>query len=246
MEDIILIRPDWPAPGTVSACVTTRSGGHSPAPYNSLNLGEHVGDRPLCVQRNRKRLAEFLDLPGEPKWLQQVHGTSVVDAALSRPGVTADASFSREPGAVCAVMTADCLPVFFCSDDGDEIALAHGGWRGLAAGVLESTVNAMRTPPARILAWLGPAIGPGHFEVGEEVRAAFEEKNPTATQAFRPSAGDRWLADIYALARQQLKKTGVKNISGGNECTFQDHERFYSYRRDGHRSGRMASLIWMR
>ena len=245
MEDIDLIQPDWPAPTSVAACVTTRRGGYSSSPYDSLNLGDHVGDDQECVQRNRERLSKIMGLPSEPKWLNQVHGIKVLNAAQIQPGAEADASYSREPGMVCAIMTADCLPVFFSDDKGREVAVAHAGWRGLVSGVLEATVDAMSTSPAQIMAWLGPAIGPEQFEVGDEVRAAFNKENPAATQAFKPSPKGRWLADIYALARLRLELAGVKNISGGNLCTFSDDRKFYSYRRDGQQSGRMASLIWV-
>ncbi len=246
MEDISLIRPDWPASASVEACVTTRRGGYSTAPYDSLNLGDHAGDDPQSVQRNREHLANVLELPSAPKWLNQVHGTTVLNAAKIEPGAKADASFSREPGVVCAIMTADCLPVFFSDEEGREVAVAHAGWRGLAAGVLEATVDAMHAPPAQIMAWLGAAIGPEHFEVGDEVRAAFNRKDPAATQAFKSSPNGRWLADIYTLARLRLEQAGVKNISGGGLCTFSDTSKFYSYRRDDHQSGRMVSLIWIR
>jgi len=246
MENIHLIQPDWPAPTSVVACVTTRRGGCSSSPYDSLNLGDHVGDDPECVKLNRERLSKILDLPSEPKWLNQVHGTTVLNAAQIQPGVEADASYSREPGMVCAIMTADCLPVFFSDDEGREVAVAHAGWRGLVAGVLEATIDAMRTPPGRIVTWLGPAIGPERFEVGDEVRIAFQKKDTAATQAFKPSSHGRWLANIYTLARQRLEQAGVKAISGGKACTFLDEEEFYSYRRDGQQSGRMASLIWIK
>ena len=201
MEDITLIRPEWLAPSSVSACVTTRRGGYSSSPYDSLNLGDHVGDDPECVRRNRARLSKRLDLPSEPRWVNQVHGTKVLNAVHIQSAAEADASYCREPGVVCAVMTADCLPVFFSDDEGREVAIAHAGWRGLAAGVLEATVNAMSTSPTQIMAWLGPAIGPGQFEVGDEVRTAFTQVDSAATQAFRRSPQGRWLADIYALAR---------------------------------------------
>jgi len=246
MEDIDLIQPDWPAPTSVAACVTTRRGGYSSSPYDSLNLGDHVGDDQECVQRNRERLSKIMGLPSEPKWLNQVHGIKVLNAAQIQPGAEADASYSREPGMVCAIMTADCLPVFFSDDKGREVAVAHAGWRGLVAGVLEATIDAMRTPPGRIITWLGPAIGPERFEVGDEVRAAFQKKDPAATQAFESSPNGRWRANIYTLARQRLEQAGVKAISGGKACTFLDEEEFYSHRRDGLQSGRMASLIWIK
>ena len=246
MEDIDLIRPDWPAPPSVTACVTTRRGGYSATPYDSLNLGDHVGDDPESVQRNRKRLSNSLDLPSEPKWLNQVHGTKVVNAAQIQFGAEGDASYSRESGVVCAIMTADCLPVFFSDDKGREVAVAHAGWRGLAAGVLEATVDAMSASPTQIIAWLGPAIGPEHFEVGDEVRAAFTKDDSSANQAFKPSPNGRWLANIYTLARLRLEQAGVKSVSGGSLCTLSDNRNFYSYRRDGQQSGRMVSLIWVR
>ncbi|HEB58833.1 MAG TPA: peptidoglycan editing factor PgeF [Gammaproteobacteria bacterium] len=242
------IVPDWPAPATVRAVSTTRAGGYSRAPWDSLNLALHVGDDPAAVLRNRQHLARALDLPAEPRWLEQVHGTAVaVDGA--RAGA-ADAAVSRHAGEVCAVMTADCLPVLFCDRRGQCVAAAHAGWRGLVAGVLEETVAAMNCEPGEILAWLGPAIGPAAFEVGDEVRAAFlaaagQDRAPEMA-AFRPvsaSHGERWLADLYALARARLARAGVTAIHGGGACTWHEGERFFSYRRDG-TTGRMASLIW--
>ncbi len=213
-------------------------------PYASLNLGDHVGDDPACVRRNRQQLSKTLGLPSEPKWLNQVHGIKVLNAAQIQSGMEADASFSHEPGIVCVVMTADCLPVFFSDDKGREVAVAHAGWRGLAAGVLEATVNAMNASPTQIIAWFGPAIGPEQFEVGDEVRTAFTKENSATIQAFKPSPDGRWLANIYTLARLRLQQAGVKSISGGGFCTFSNARDFYSYRRDGQQSGRMASVIW--
>lgn len=236
-----MIGPDWPAPARVRSLMTTRSGGVSPAPWNSLNLGDHVGDDPARVAANRTRLRA--QLPAEPGWLRQVHSARVVE--LGGAPAEADASFTRAAGQVCAVLTADCLPVLFCDRAGSVVAAAHAGWRGLADGVLEATVAAMQVPRAEILAWLGAAIGPQAFEVGDEVREAFVSRHPEAATAFvaQPSPG-KWLADIYRLARVRLNHLGVDAIHGGGRCTFSETERFYSYRREGV-TGRMASLIWL-
>lgn len=237
-----LLFPDWPAPANVRAAQTTRSGGVSPAPWNALNLGDHVGDEALRVAANRAELRQ--SLPAEPVWLQQVHGTRVLDAAMAAERPEADAAWARQAGVVCAVMTADCLPVLFCDKAGTVVAAAHAGWRGLQAGVLEATLAAMATPAAEILAWLGPAIGPQAFEVGDEVRAAFCSVDPAAAEAFREHGNGKWLANIYQLAGQRLRAAGVRSISGGGYCTLSDSARFFSYRRDGV-TGRMATLVWL-
>lgn len=238
------IIPDWPAPVTVRACTTTRHGGVSLAPYDGLNLGEHVGDAPHDVAANRLYLERSLNLPAAPLWLNQVHGTQVVNAANALSGVTADASYATQPGVVCAVMTADCLPVLICDRQGSKVAAAHAGWRGLANGVIEATLASLNSPPEDLLIWLGPAIGPQAFEVGAEVRDQFMAHDPQAAQAFQPApSGERWLADIYQLARQRLARQGVTAVYGGDECTFTSQERFYSFRRDSI-TGRMASVIW--
>lgn len=234
--------PDWPAPANVRAAVSTRIGGVSAGPYASLNLGDHVGDEPAAVAENRAILRQVLGLPAEPAWLRQVHGTCSVDAATGA-GCEADAVHAAAPGGVCAVLTADCLPVLFCRRDGSRVAAAHAGWRGLADGVLESVLAAFGSGPDEVLAWLGPAIGPDAFEVGEEVRQRFIDHDPRAVSAFKPSLAGRWLADLYALARLRLAQAGVEAVFGGGECTFHDTGRFFSYRRDG-ATGRMASLIW--
>ena len=238
-----LIGPEWPVPARVRAAVTTRQGGCSLAPFESLNLAEHVGDDLQSVQKNRGRLREALQLPQEPGWLQQVHGTRTVQLPL-RAVPEADASVSRISGLACAILTADCLPVLFCDAAGTVVAAAHAGWRGLLNGVLENTITAMACPSGQILAWLGPAIGPDAFEVGSEVRDAFVRKNASADAAFRAAAPGKYMADLYALARQRLKAAGVHRIYGGGECTYHDTQRFYSFRREA-RCGRMASLIWM-
>lgn len=238
--------PEWPAPPSVRAAITTRSGGVSGRPWDSLNLAEHVGDDPAHVAENRRRLRAALPLPAEPFWLHQVHGCDVADAAAGAAGgpCAADAAVADRPGAVCAVLTADCLPVLFCTRQGDWVAAAHAGWRGLAGGVLEVAVARAPAPAAEVLAWLGPAIGPGAFEVGPEVRAAFVAADRGAGSCFRPSPAGRWLADLYGLARRRLDRCGVGWVGGGGLCTFTDRERFFSFRRDG-ATGRMASLIWL-
>ena len=235
---------DWRLPAGVHAAFTTRPGGVSSAPWDSFNVATHVGDAPADVAANRARLKTLLALPAEPGWLNQVHGTEVADLDSQPQGViTADASVARAPGRVCVVMVADCLPVLFASRDGTRIAAAHAGWRGLVAGVLERTVNALGVPGAQITAWLGPAISKEHFEVGDEVRAAFVEVDPEAHFAFVPNTRGKWQADLVALARRRLAAMGVTDASGGEWCTFADRERFFSHRRDG-RGGRMAALIW--
>lgn len=238
------IVPDWPAPENVRSLVTTRAGGVSSGAYASLNLGDHVGDDPLAVAENRRRVAA--GLPAPPLWLNQVHGTTVLDAGDSCAGQTpeADAAFARRSGVVCAVMTADCLPVLLCDQSGSVVAAVHAGWRGLRAGVLEQTVAAMACPGQQLLAWLGPAIGPAAFEVGDEVRDAFVAENAQAEAAFTALRPGKCLADIYLLARLALGRVGVTAVYGGNCCTVLDAQRFFSYRRDG-ATGRMASLIWL-
>lgn len=237
------IVPNWPAPSWVKAASTTRTGGVSVGAYAALNLAQHVADLPQAVAANRRRLRERLQLPAEPVWLAQVHGRGIVDADHAAPGVEGDAAISRAPGHVCAVMTADCLPLLLCDRAGSCIAAAHAGWRGLAQGVIEATVAALGVPGNSLLAWLGPAIGPQAFEVGDEVRAAFVAQDPAAAAAFQPH-GARWHADLYRLAHQRLAALGIAEVCGGGMCTYTDAERFYSYRRDG-TTGRMATLIWM-
>ena len=238
-----MILPDWPVPARVKSLMTTRRGGISTAPWASLNLGDHVGDDPAHVLANRARLRQHL--PADPGWLRQVHGNKVVEDG----GGEADAAFTRRAGTVCAVLVADCLPVLFCDRAGSVVAAAHAGWRGLAGGVLEATVAAMGTRPAELLAWMGPAIGPQAFEVGDEVRQAFVDHHPETAAAFAPQpsvagAKPKWLADIYQLARVRLNRAGVTAIYGGGRCTYREAEEFFSYRRDGV-TGRMAALIWL-
>lgn len=239
-----LILPNWPLPAGVKACSTTRSGGVSLPPFDSLNLGTHVEDDALAVARNREALMVGAGLPQMPVWLEQVHGTRLLRLEGQPPAdLRADAVYTNLPEQVCAVMTADCLPVLFCSQAGDEIAAAHAGWRGLCNGVLEQTVMAFDARPEAISAWLGPAIGRHQYEVGPEVRAAFIAVDSVAAVAFAPH-GDNFLADIYLLARQRLLRAGVCAVFGGDRCTVSEKNLFFSYRRDGI-TGRLASLIWL-
>lgn len=251
------IVPDWAAPASVQAISTTRRGGFSSGPWSSLNLGLNCSDDPLTVRQNRSVLRQYL--PAEPRWLSQVHGTDVFrdpgNTARQTAAVTetvsfathqdpvADAQVAYQPGQVCAILTADCLPVLLCNREGTKVGAAHAGWRGLAAGVLEQTVRAMGEPPGQLMAWLGPAIGPSAYEVGNEVRTAFLCQDEQASAAFT-QRGDRWLLNLYLIARQRLMRAGLSDISGGNFCTHSDPERFFSYRRDG-ATGRMASLVWL-
>lgn len=234
--------PDWPLPPGVRAASTTRAGGCSGAPFRSFNLGDHVGDRPQAVARNRDLLCEALALGQAPAWLTQVHGTAVAGPAAP-PGVAADARYADCPGVVCAVLTADCLPLLLASDDGHEVAAVHCGWRGLAGGIVERVLARFRAPAAALSAWLGPAIGPAAFEVGAEVREAFLAVDPGAGKCFVAGRGDRWLADLAGLTRRALAAGGVRRVHGGEACTVTEAERYFSYRRDGV-TGRMASLVW--
>ncbi len=238
--------PDWPAPPCVRAAVTTRRlPGASQPPFDAFNLGMRSGDDARAVAANRAALPRLLDLPAPPHWLQQVHGTQVwnADAGAASDEPVADAAVTQRAGVVLAVLTADCLPVLLCADDGRAIGVAHAGWRGLAAGVLEATLSSLCLPPARVMAWIGPAIGAAAYEVGDEVRAAFVESSAAAAAAFVPTRPGHWLCHLSRLARQRLAAAGVTRVYGGDFDTCGD-ARFYSYRRDGARSGRFASLIW--
>lgn len=238
------LTPTWPAPHNVQAICTTRMGGVSEAPFDTLNLGDHVGDEPRVVARNRELVAEILQLPAKPFWLQQVHGVKVARQNVDNLGCPADASVAFQASEVCVVMTADCLPVLFCDRAGTRIAAAHAGWRGLCDGVLEETIHALDCEPSEILAWMGPAIGPQAFEVGEEVRAAFMAHDEHAAVAFKPLVAGKWLANIYELGRQRLAASGVLAVYGGDFCTYTQKDLFFSFRRD-QQTGRMASLIWL-
>ena len=246
----MIIRPEWPAPRGVRAAFTLRTGGVSIAPYDSLNLGAGIGDVPEAVAENRRRVRDWLGLPAEPGWLEQVHGVGVVELGAGRGGdsqgrsPTGDASVARGPGRVCAIRVADCMPVLFAAWDGSVVGAAHAGWRGLAGGVLEATLGRLGVPASELIAWMGPAIGPKHFEVGDDVRVAFTAADSGAASAFVANARGRWQCDLYALARRRLSGLGVSGIYGGGWCTFAEADRFFSYRRDG-QCGRMAALIWI-
>ena len=264
------IVPDWPAPATVRAVGTTRLGGVSTGVYASLNLGLHVGDAADSVAENRRRLCAVLDLHKQPHWLKQTHsahvatighlknplspvavgemgrvrGSAQATQAGNLEATAADAAITQSTDEVCAIMTADCLPVLFCDRTGHTVAAAHAGWRGLVAGILEAAIAAMQTSPEEILAWLGPAIGPEAYEVGDEVRTALVRAQADAEQAFEPAHPGKWMCDLYLIASQRLRRAGIHRIYGGGFCTYTDRERFFSYRRDGE-CGRMASLIWL-
>ncbi len=237
------IIPDWPAPAHVRAMVTTRAGGTSSGPYAGMNLGRRTADDPAAVEANHAQLNRLL--PEPPRWLAQVHGSSVVDADMmtGNDAPEADASVARRPGTVCAILVADCLPVLFTDRAGSCIAAAHAGWRGLAGGVLTSTIASMPAKPADLLAWIGPGIGPTAFEVGDDVLQAFCADAPERKAAFKPLRAGKWLCDLPALARDALRRAGVTQVYGGDLCTYTDSERFYSHRRNPV-TGRMAALIW--
>ena len=253
MNNNAWIIPQWPCPPHVKSLISTRQGGVSEGAYASLNMGLHVGDKAENVHENRKILEEQAAKMGRVGedlhilWLEQVHGVTVIGAGIpvqtDLPPV-GDAAFTNKAGIACAVMTADCLPVLFCNEAGTCVAAAHAGWRGLLAGVLEKTVQTMACSGAQLSVYLGPAIGPNTFEVGEEVHKAFIDQDKESSCAFTASAPGKWLADIYSLARLRLHKQGIEKIYGGHYCTFEEKSRFFSYRRDG-TTGRMVSMIWM-
>lgn len=242
MSKVGLITPNWPVPTSIKAYVSSRQGGSSSAPYAELNLGAHVGDDSKSVTTNRQIFAEQIAMPDTLVWLNQVHGTDVAVLPLQTAMASADAAFSRQANQVCAVLTADCLPVFMCDPAMKEVAVVHAGWRGLCDGVIESCL-AKFSSPSRVIAWLGPAIGPSAFEVGQDVYDAFCAKDRMAKEAFHAIQKDKWLADIYLLAKQRLAAQGVEQVYGGDYCTFSDEKQFFSYRRDGV-TGRMASVVW--
>ncbi len=238
------LRPEWPAPARVRAFVTTRSGGVSEGAYASLNLGLRSGDDPARVQRNRDIVRAHL--PAEPRWLAQVHGTDVARLDRRAEGQVphADGAVTGVPGTVCVILAADCMPLLLCDRLGRRVGAVHAGWRGMAAGAIEHAVAALDTAPREVIAWMGPAIGPQSFEVGPEVRAAFTQVDPAATSAFTQKGGGKFLADLYALARQRLARAGVLDVHGGGYCTHRDGARFFSYRREP-MSGRMGAFIWL-
>jgi hypothetical protein len=237
------ITPDWPAPARIKACCTTRRGGVSAEPFDSLNLGSHVGDREADVMQNRRLLRAQLALPGEPEWINQTHGVDVVtlDSDSSRD---ADAAITREPGRVAVVMTADCLPILLCNRDASEVAALHAGWRGLQAGIIQSTLAAMQSPRAQLLAWIGPGISQASFEVGDEVYAAFADADSTAAACFSANRPGHWLCDLAGIAAALMYKLGVTQVARSPHCSYRDAELFYSYRREAV-TGRMASMIWI-
>ena len=240
---IVWIDADWPAPSNIRAGTTLRRGGVSKNACKSLNLGEHVSDDSAAVIENRRRFAADCGLPSEPRWLHQIHSVNVANGAPLQPDPGTDAMITREANTVCAVLTADCLPLVFAATDGSEVAVAHAGWRGLCNGILEATVAGMQTSPAEILAWLGPAISQPAFEVGAEVRDRFVERQAEATMHFVANTRGRFQADLYGLARQRLSALGVGGVYGGGRCTYTEQENFFSYRRDG-QCGRMATFIY--
>ncbi|MBI3373994.1 MAG: peptidoglycan editing factor PgeF [Betaproteobacteria bacterium] len=242
MPEPDLIVPDWPAPACVRSFVTTRSGGVSTGRYASLNLGTRGGDDAAAVRENRARVRELL--PAEPRWMHQVHGTQVIDATSAPAELVADAAVATARRVVCTVLTADCMPVLIADAAGRAVGIAHAGWRGLACGIIESTLDALGGGADERIAWLGPAIGPQAYEVGDEVRAAFLARDRAAESAFRAARPGHWMLDLYAVARQRLAARGVRRVFGGNFCTYRERERFFSFRRDG-ASGRMASMIWL-
>jgi len=256
-ESLAILQPEWDLPPTIRAAVTTRVGGVSVQGFASLNLAGHVGDVAAHVTENRRRLQKTLSLPAQPLWLNQVHGVAVAKVGYDLEGATADAAVSTLPGLAAAVLTADCLPVLFYGQRATGtpvVAAAHAGWRGLAAGILEQTLNKMACPPARVSCWLGPAIGPAEFQVGAEVKARFVAEQPEAEQAFvadTEAGGSKYLANLYQLARLRLRRAGVSEVAGGDFCTVSD-QRFFSYRQSGRDPagvpvpcGRFASLIWI-
>ena len=255
-QSFAVLKPDCSLPEGVHACTTVRAGGFSQVPYAALNLGLHVGDAEGHVRQNRRRLVSSLALPDEPLWLHQTHGISVCRGGSPDSSESFDASWTDQPRRVLAVLTADCLPVVFASTDGQEIAVAHAGWRGLAAGVLQNTIRQFKAPSAELIAWMGPAIGPECFEVGQDVLDSFRARlgdSAEVESAFEPAQSNaaytisepgKWFADLYQLATFVLRQAGVNSIYGGGLCTYSDADRFFSYRRDGRRSGRMATLVW--
>ena len=246
MTDIQLLSPNWPAPAAVKTVVSTRKGGVSDEAFDSLNVAFHVDDDESAVQRNREIVARSQSGALQWQWLRQVHGTEVHTVAAATSEIEGDALTTSTAGVVCCVMTADCLPVLLCNKAGDEVAVAHGGWRGLSAGILANTLAAMGSEPDSLMAWLGPAIGPCHFEVGAEVRDAFLQQTGSSlvNAQFTPGSDGKFLADLYDIARAQLQESGVTQVYGGDFCTYCDAEQFSSYRRDKH-CGRMLTAIYI-
>ena len=244
MQAACYLKAEWPASSNIFAYTTTRLGGNSAAPYASLNLAQHVGDEATTVQLNRQHLKSSLMLPSEPFWLNQIHSNICVKVDKQSIGnITADATYTKQSNIVCAVLTADCLPILICNQAGNEVAAIHAGWRGLAGGIIQNTINHFDAPADQLLAWLGPASGPEVFEIGDEVRTQFINLNRQTSIAFKPSLAGRWLANLYQLASLLLNSSGITAIYGEPKCTYSNPELFFSYRRE-HLTGRMASLIW--
>lgn len=238
--------PNWPAPSRVKACTSLRFGGHSQGPYASFNMNNRGADEAAAVSANRQLLRQELGLKQEPAWLHQIHGTKVISAdSVTTPPPEADGSYTSSPGVVCTVLTADCLPILFCNQQGEQVAAIHAGWRGIQAGVIESCVSKLQGPASEWLAWIGPGISVKHFEVGDEVYELFTHNDDQAKKAFHPHTAGKWLADLYLLAKQRLQACGIMRLYGGEYCSYSDAERFFSYRRDQGRTGHMASLIWI-
>lgn len=237
----------WPAPARVHAGTSTRLYGFSQAPYHSLNLGDHVGDNPQHVLQNREYLTHLHGLPAKPFWLQQVHGNRIINLDMDNDADNvADGVFTSRPDLICGILTADCLPILICNESGTEIAALHGGWRGLAAGIIEQALPMFSSPPATLMVWMGPAISARNYEVGEEVKTVFNHlQNILQIDTFIPTTPGHWLISLYRIAMLILKSHGVERIYGGQYCSYRDQDLFYSYRRDGTQTGRMASLIWM-
>lgn len=246
-DELVTIDVDWPAPAHVKVISTTRVGGYSHAPYSSFNLADHCGDNLADVGKNREKLREYFNLPSEPVWLNQVHGNRVLSLNdnLSAVDVNADASWTGRKDTVCAVLTADCLPVYMCDRKGSVVAIAHAGWKGLLNGVISETVKILNVDANQLLVWLGPAIGPQAFKVGSDVFDLFTSKNSDYAPSFESIEKNRWHCDLYQLARTELSQLGVERVYGGNLCTYTDAKKFYSYRRDGSQTGRQAHLIWL-
>jgi polyphenol oxidase len=238
------IPANWPAPSQIRAGTSTRRGGVSSAPYAEFNLAVHVGDSRSAVSHNRQHLSRLLKLPSEPCWLDQYHSAVVIDPAAEPDTRHADGAWTDRVDTVCAVLTADCLPLLLCNSAGTEIAAVHCGWRGLAGGIIASALARMYSPPTDLLAWLGPAIGPAHYEIDQSVYTAFQPQLSRTDSVFQATRPGHWRLDLYAAAKQLLHAAGLRSIYGGERCTYRDSDRFYSYRRDGE-TGRMASLIWI-
>lgn len=241
----MIIKPNWPLPSHIKAYTTLRFGGVSAPPYADFNLATHVGDLEQNIQQNRIRLQQLVNLPSEPIWLEQTHSNHIIEATADNRFKNADAAYSTQQNQVCVILTADCLPILLSDRDGTTVAAIHAGWRGLLNGIIGNTIKTIKTNNQTFSAWLGPAISQIHYETSAEVRDLFITQNPDNAIAFKKNIDDRWLCDLYSLARIQLKEYGVMDIYGGDRCTYAEKDYFYSYRRDGNKTGRMASLIWI-